>query len=1580
SNQEGKEEVKVEVEVEVKEEKKEDNQQWAARDGRTDSEKEGGGEEEVDSTHATLSASDMSACGPQQQQQQQQQYEHERGRTIVDNEMIIDAVVGHPVVIPCLSKVTSESQDSWPLGATLILWYKLDESQVTHTPLYTIDARHKPMRHIAASGDDESSLAARVVATTSVNNQSASASANLTISIDPVLDGDEGTYKCRVDYRRLPTRTRIWRLRLISPPSKVTIFDHLGRTPRSSSASASSASASALFPLGSRPSDTPIVGPYDEDMSTQLTCESDLGSANAPVHVMWWQRQLGTNQVVDQQQQQFFPVKTSSSMFNETATIDSWQWTPISGASTTTTATTTMTTSGLQVSSSNARVPVRAVLQLNLTRAHLGAQFMCTTNNNAISAPVSMRVTVDINLRPEYVRIALLMPPTTVVSRTSALQQQQQHQQNSELQASQTTDVQQFRLQHNHNQWSTSHNVIVRAGASHTLECRVFGSRPAPAITWFKGAIELGGNSLTNWHHQSVARNNNQARILPNNHSAPIGAVNTKTMAVQQQQQQQQQQQWEPEISVSRLMLVPSISDDQQQLTCSALNKQMANSVPVNAPQLSLQLGANINMASLKLGTDVYFECFVSANPWITELVWLFNANETLHHNPSAGIIVSNQSLALRSLTLERRGYYSCRARNSEGVSYIEPRCATPARNEVELVAEQATHVVCHVQAEPADQLHYEWYFVPNYTTTVADAAAASNSTTFGSLYYNTQEVSNQRQQAISTFETNGTTSVVTYVPHYASITGAEYHTNHHRTQSSNTQSAAAPSNIISAGAFLCFASNALGRQVSPCVTLAVPARRPQPLGACHLADRSAHSLMVRCEPRASSTQSLSTSFGMPSNTELTDAIGGVATRDTVTRDFSRHYFANNNNGSDPMINESTHNMIDKLLDNNNGNKYHLEAYASQTRQLLANVSVDNEPTFELNNLPEDTRVIVRVYASNSHGQSTPATYEHSTLALDSTDRAQATPDNSLPSSSSILPSSSSSWTGSFVTNGQAAIELQAKYKHLTRQLSLTPLMAILIGGSILFIAFVMVLVVLVRRHSRLLAHSTHQQQQQTMTPNETTNAKHTHQSSHPLRGHNITDTNNDSSSSSASASSSSCNNGLNNKNRCSQLSSLDNPSAHNSNSTHNNKSYTQRSASNNSMCDSNTHINRVIYEPCNEQQQQQCQQWDANVYNSLLRTSRSLTDYSENRRLQQQQHALHLIHQHVPPTNHETSLNEMSEMKPTALIRHIDPSSSSSLCHRVLTSTGSSDAASGTSDLNTIDSRTHVHPITTTNNSNNHHTVYSEAALSHDYGNTMIQVPDDIMAHIRPMSSLSVSTNTSTTNHEAPLIMDELNVCQLNADSNPITTTATLLPHSITIDSMMMSVPNRRSEAPAVACIDHSLDLSNGSLPMSASMSRLQQFADLSSATNDPYTIYHTCRPILINNNGTRMVSFSPTTTTQEVHKRASWTLTPASDNDKRHCSSNNNNNKQSNHNRHAHHHGANYTLKTVHHNRNCSNRINSNDYQNPNIDNSSCQLSHTTNVCNDKNIIVNNDLRNNELNVTEWQQAKHDQLNNAH
>ncbi|GLG93750.1 Uncharacterized protein GBIM_01107 [Gryllus bimaculatus] len=129
-----------------------------------------------------------------------------------------------------------------------------------------------------------------------------------------------------------------------------------------------------------------------------------------------------------------------------------------------------------------------------------------------------------------------------------------------------------------------------------------------------------------------------------------------------------------------------------------------------NAPEVTLDLGANLNASFIREGDDVYFECSVRAHPWIYKVIWkhqgrpqckrgrhreqpdvgaavfvLVSCASTmrlsrgvaqgrpLHSNASAGVILSNQTLVLQSVRNHSSGDYTCVASNAEGDGESEP-------------------------------------------------------------------------------------------------------------------------------------------------------------------------------------------------------------------------------------------------------------------------------------------------------------------------------------------------------------------------------------------------------------------------------------------------------------------------------------------------------------------------------------------------------------------------------------------------------------------------------------------------------------------------------------------------------------------------------------------------------------------------------------------------------------------------------------------------------------------------------------------------------------------------------------------
>ncbi|XP_022246115.1 titin-like isoform X2 [Limulus polyphemus] len=294
------------------------------------------------------------------------------------------------------------------------------------------------------------------------------------------------------------------------------------------------------------------------------------------------------------------------------------------------------------------------------------------------------------------------------------------------------------------------------------LECRTNGSRPPAEITWWKGSTQL----------RSTKNRTNKDETLTS----------------------------------SFLTIRPSREDAGKYLSCKAENPNMPNSAIEDGwvlevyypPELTLRLGSKLRHSHIQEGNDVYFECNIRANPWVTEIRWEFERRE-LQTNTTVGIIVSNQSLVLQKVRRSSRGHYICSARNSEGVResnavYLRvqyaPICKPDQRAIYGVPKHDGVKVRCEVDADPSS-VTFKWAF--------------NNSV---------------ERLDIVDFVTSGTESLASYIPR----TEYDY------------------------GTLLCWARNSVGTQRQPCGFLVIPAGVPDPVHNCSVFNETDHSFRVECE------------------------------------------------------------------------------------------------------------------------------------------------------------------------------------------------------------------------------------------------------------------------------------------------------------------------------------------------------------------------------------------------------------------------------------------------------------------------------------------------------------------------------------------------------------------------------------------------------------------------------------------------------------------------------------------------------------------------------------------------------------
>ncbi|RWS32019.1 hypothetical protein B4U80_11634 [Leptotrombidium deliense] len=112
-----------------------------------------------------------------------------------------------------------------------------------------------------------------------------------------------------------------------------------------------------------------------------------------------------------------------------------------------------------------------------------------------------------------------------------------------------------------------------------------------------------------------------------------------------------------------------------QHLTCTAENPKITDSglsdqlkLDIHyAPQLSLKFGSSsVSPQSVNEGNDVYFDCQIDANPSPkTAIIWRLNG--IVLRQRQQGIIQSNQSLVLQTVTRTHSGTYECECSNEYG-------------------------------------------------------------------------------------------------------------------------------------------------------------------------------------------------------------------------------------------------------------------------------------------------------------------------------------------------------------------------------------------------------------------------------------------------------------------------------------------------------------------------------------------------------------------------------------------------------------------------------------------------------------------------------------------------------------------------------------------------------------------------------------------------------------------------------------------------------------------------------------------------------------------------------------------------
>ncbi|XP_076283532.1 hemicentin-1 isoform X1 [Lasioglossum baleicum] len=322
---------------------------------------------------------------------------------------------------------------------------------------------------------------------------------------------------------------------------------------------------------------------------------------------------------------------------------------------------------------------------------------------------------------------------------------------------------------------------ILSAGRTYETRCQSTGSKPPADLTWWKASKPLKG-TIKNLQEEGT--------------------------------------------SVSVLQWKPSIEDEGKFLVCRATNPKLQEAgiedrwqLKVHfAPIVTLKIVSSLKPQNIKEGDDVHFECNVRANPRAYKLTW-FHEELELQTNVPAGIVLSDHSLVLQSITRESAGRYTCMAVNVEGRTksnvvklqvMFAPICkhvlnssgwrnqnaTPPPLNVPEEIHGASKHetisLVCEVEANPTS-ISFQWTF--NSSGDLTDIPSTK-------------------------FTNEGTSSRLIYTP----TSDTDY------------------------GTLGCWASNVVGLSKQPCLYQVIATGKPYPLQNCTAQNQTGSWIRISCE------------------------------------------------------------------------------------------------------------------------------------------------------------------------------------------------------------------------------------------------------------------------------------------------------------------------------------------------------------------------------------------------------------------------------------------------------------------------------------------------------------------------------------------------------------------------------------------------------------------------------------------------------------------------------------------------------------------------------------------------------------
>ncbi|XP_070490532.1 uncharacterized protein side-V [Chironomus tepperi] len=384
------------------------------------------------------------------------------------------------------------------------------------------------------------------------------------------------------------------------------------------------------------------------------------------------------------------------------------------------------------------------------------------------------------------------------------------------------------------------------SGVKVHLSCSTAGARPIPNIVWTKGTQAMQGAS------QTTSANGN--------------------------------------LTTSDIVYLPTPEDNGKVIACSVPVEEKNNAPTLSikdtrildikhAPIVSLSLGSNLDPKNLAKGTDVYLECRLEANPPIKKIEWYHN-NKPLQ--PTRGVIITNQSLVLQSISKQTHGQYMCRATNAQGsVSsndlYLDikypPMCQYEGKV-IRAALKQTLNITCDIDSNPMKNLKYKWSF----NSTIDNLIELPSYSNDPDLQYNLQQYEHHQPQHIETisYKTKNNYNSIELHPQRPYTYSKKYHPQQQGQQNINYQnSISQPYNIDSSssshhhqnqqhvsqgiyfykvenftsfGTISCSADNSYGTS-GPCLYHIMVADLPDPIVNCTAYNATAYTMQFACIP-----------------------------------------------------------------------------------------------------------------------------------------------------------------------------------------------------------------------------------------------------------------------------------------------------------------------------------------------------------------------------------------------------------------------------------------------------------------------------------------------------------------------------------------------------------------------------------------------------------------------------------------------------------------------------------------------------------------------------------------------------------